>query len=161
MAAGCLALVVVQACPGGSPNRDTAAAAVNTGNRDESSGAIAEFLDSYFSSWSDANLEVYAAHFHPDATIKFIDDGEVELSLGLTGFIDMQAQVIADAESPMREKMTSCEVRERDGVAWVGADWELVQGQNTTTGVDHFLLVQDETGAWKIISLVYYIHDEQ
>ncbi len=150
-----LAIAFLQACPAGSPPQD-GPAETDTKHADEASIAIDEFLQSYFSTWSDGDIDAYAAHFHPAATIKYLEGGQVMLSYGVSEFIEMQSRLMADARQPMHEEMTAREITVRDGVAWVGADWELVQGSSITRGVDHFILVQDERGSWKIVSLVYY-----
>ena len=85
-----------------------------------------------------------------------IGNGQVVWDSKLDDFIDMQAQLTAEADPPMREFMTSFEVNKDRVAASVTVEWILEQGADIQTGVDRFTLVKNVHGDWNIISLVFY-----
>lgn len=122
----------------------------------EVSADLEPFLASYFATWSAGDMDAYKDHFHPRAMIYLIKSGEVLTAMPRDPFVDGQEAVRAGSKNPGVEKMTSFEAQEDRVAASVTAEWELVQGDERTVGVDRFTLMRDEQWRWKIISLLFY-----
>ncbi len=130
--------------------------------REESSGSeirqaswdLEQFLESYFSSWSQGDIEGYRAHFHEGALIAMVSHGKIVLSMGRDEFVELQARELACRN--MIERLTSFEADEDHISATVRAHWLLEEGRRTTTGVDRFTLIRNAQRQWKIIALLFY-----
>lgn len=127
-----------------------------TSDEPEVSADLEPFLTSYFASWSEGDMETYKNHFHQRAMIYLIKSGEVQTAMPRDPFVDGQEAVRAGSKNPGVEKMTAFEAQEDRVAAAVTADWELIQGNERTVGVDRFTLIRDEQWHWKIISLLFY-----
>ena len=115
------------------------------------------FLASYFATWSAGDMRGYKGHFHKDAVITFVEDGEVKSSLRRDRFVMLQAAARSRDGTPAVERMTSFTADEDGRAATVVAQWELTKGVETSRGVDRFTLIRDERGRWRIVALVYYL----
>jgi len=114
------------------------------------------FLNAYFSSWSDNDMQGYRNCFHTSATVVHVARGQVNTTVGLDAFITQQANHIASLDHPVSERMVSFTANEDIQGSTVMTRW-VYEGKNETyTGVDHFTLIRDAVGAWKIVSLVWY-----
>lgn len=122
----------------------------------EVSADLEPFLTSYFATWSAGDMDGYKNHFHPRAMIYLIKSGDVLSAMPRDPFVDGQESVRAGSKNPGVEKMTAFEAQEDRVAAVVTADWELIQGNERTVGVDRFTLMRDEQWRWKIISLLFY-----
>lgn len=120
------------------------------------SADLEPFLTSYFGSWSAGDMDGYRDHFHPDAMIFFTEKGRVVARLPRDPFVEGQRDARASSDHPGVEKMTAFRADEDRDAATVVAEWELVEGDETTVGVDRFTLIRDEQWRWKILSLVFY-----
>ena len=119
------------------------------------SADLEPFLRSYFETWSRGDMEGYRDHFHPRATIYFVRGGSVLSAMPLDPFIEGQSRSQA-SEPRGRERMTSFRADEDRQGATVRAEWELVEGEEITRGIDRFTLIRDEHWQWKILSLTFY-----
>jgi hypothetical protein len=124
--------------------------------RNQPTGDLKEFLDTYFSTWSAKDMAGYKAHFHASAQIIYMADGRALSVLGREPFIEQQTLSHQTSSTPMTERMTSCEVLEDGKAASVSAKWELKKGDKLITGVDRYTVIRDLAGQWKIVSLVFY-----
>lgn len=122
----------------------------------EISADLEPFLTSYFGSWSAGDMDGYRDHFHPDAMIYFVEKGRVVVGLPREPFVKGQRDARASSDNPGVEKMTAFRADEDRDAATVAAEWELVEGDESTVGVDRFTLIRDEQWRWKILSLVFY-----
>jgi len=120
---------------------------------------IEPFLTSYFATWSAGDMEGYRDHFHPRAVISLVKSGRIISSLPRDPFVAGQKASREHSEHPGIERMTSFHADEDRQAATVRAEWELVQGEERTIGVDRFTLIRDEQWQWKIISLLFYSTD--
>jgi hypothetical protein len=106
-------------------------------------------------------MRAYKEHFHRDAVITFVRDGDVKSSLPRDRFVMLQTASRARAKVKPVERMTSFTADEDERAATVVARWELTKGQGEekeiTRGVDRFTLIRDERGRWKIAALVFYV----
>jgi hypothetical protein len=121
----------------------------------EVSADLEPFLTSYFGSWSAGDMDGYRDHFHPDAIVYFAEKGRV-VGMPRDPFVEGQRDAREGSDHPGVEKMTAFRADEDRDAATVAAEWELVEGDETTVGVDRFTLVRDEQWRWKILSLVFY-----
>ncbi len=118
---------------------------------------VVAFLESYFATWSAGDMEAYRAHFHEQATIVYVEGGAVRSALARDPFVDMQAALVAQAPEPMTETIQSY-VIDADGVGAVATvEWLLQAGARRDRGVDRFVLVRQADGAWKAVSLLFYV----
>lgn len=122
----------------------------------ESDQEIRDFVESYFSSWSEGNWDKYGGHFHDDATIYHRRGNN--LSRTEKGpFINSQRSAVDSSRLPLKEVAENV-VMEKDGrSASVIVYWRLFRGVNTRTGVDRFTLIRDpESRDWKIATLYWH-----
>lgn len=151
-----LICVVIPVSLGGC--RDNALRKVNSSESKPAAAMstdLAQFLDRYFDSWSVGDMETYGALFHPDARIFMTMDGIVIYKMTHDEFVDLQRR--EKARRIMTERMTTCTVEEDARAASVTASWELEEEGKLTTGIDRFTLIRDSGGAWKILTLLFYI----
>lgn len=120
--------------------------------RDEES--IKAFLDQYFSSWSNGDMDAYKDCFNPEATIVFLDRSNVpQASYLLDAFIWTQEQAQQKTSLvKMREIPLDKQIRTDGNVSQAMVRWKLFKGDKTVTGVDLFALVLT-SGEWKILHL--------
>lgn len=117
---------------------------------------IRTFLEAYFSSWSQGDMDTYEGMFFPRAQIMYLGDSKIQWSMALGPFIESQRRVHKQAKVQPIEKMTSFTAELDDKSASVTAKWALTTGRGTKVGVDRFILAKDFNGDWRIVSLVFY-----
>ncbi len=117
-------------------------------------GDIDGFLDTYFRTWSAADMRGYEACFHPSAVIFYISGDAVPRPVLLGPFIQGQAGVHANASEPLREIPLSKQIEIDGNVARALVRWKLFRGEEEKTGTDYFTLLRTKTG-WRIINLVF------
>jgi hypothetical protein len=123
----------------------------------QASAGLESFLESYFASWSSGDMGAYKAHFDQHAVIMFMENGQIRSVLPSDSFVALQSKAIADAKTPMVERMTSY-AADADGMAaTVAAKWLLERSDETETGTDRFTLIRDGRGNWKIVFLLFYL----
>ena len=122
-------------------------------NADEA--AVRSFLESYFSTWSVQELELYGACFHPQARITYVAKNGQAQTDGLTDFLHGQKLAHAQAAVPMSEIPTDMKITFDSRVTLAAVRWKLTKGGEIVTGTDCFTLIKTATG-WKIMSLVFY-----
>lgn len=122
---------------------------------------VERFLHHYFQSWSEADMPAYGRLFHEQAVIHAIDGNDRLSRLDRDQFLRQQADAHARAPVRMTETMESFRVVARPRAAQVTVDWRLVIGPRQSTGIDHFTLLRDAHGDWKIVGLLFYAHPTQ
>jgi hypothetical protein len=122
----------------------------------EHSADLEPFLRSYFETWSRGDMEGYRDHFHEQAMIYLVKNGRVLVAMPRDPFVDGQEAARSSSEAPGVETMTSFTADEDRHAATVNAQWELIEGEERTVGVDRFTLIRDHQWSWKIVALVYY-----
>lgn len=115
---------------------------------------ISEFIDTYFRTWSNRDMEGYKGCFHSRAVIHFVDGNGLPEATPLEPFIAGQSRAHAASSVPMREIPLAKEIAVDEGVARALVRWKLFNERGEDTGTDYFTLVKTKTG-WKIISLVF------
>ncbi|MEM8955662.1 MAG: nuclear transport factor 2 family protein [Verrucomicrobiota bacterium] len=112
------------------------------------------FVDQYFATWSDQDMEGYKACFHPQATIYYISEAGDVSGMVLEPFIKSQEMAHENASEPMREYPLESEVDIDGDVARVLTRWALLKGERRETGTDYFTLLRGDKG-WVIVNLVF------
>jgi hypothetical protein len=116
---------------------------------------VKAFLNTYFSTWSAQDMDGYAACFHPNARVTFIDNAGQGRSQGLTDFIHGQKLSHSQSATPMKEVPTDMKLTGDARIAQAQVRWKLTKGSETVTGTDFFTLVKTASG-WRIMALVFY-----
>ncbi|MFT6010224.1 MAG: hypothetical protein ACI96P_000452 [Candidatus Azotimanducaceae bacterium] len=114
------------------------------------------FLNAYFLSWSNNDMQDYRDCFHKAAKVIHVAQGQVDTTVGLDQFIKQQTRYLASLNDPVSEHMISFTTSEDFQGTTVIARWLYEDKDETYTGVNHFTLTRDARGAWKIITLVWY-----
>jgi hypothetical protein len=116
---------------------------------------VKAFIEHYFKSWSDQDMDAYDDCFLTDACIQYIDPQGQLFTTPRQRFVASQRQVHRQSTVRSIEVPESIEVRFEQKIARVVAYWRLNAGQRVQKGYDHFTLKQ-ERGKWRIVNLLFY-----
>jgi pyrrolidone-carboxylate peptidase len=116
---------------------------------------VREFIDRYFLTWSNQDMERYGQCFMPQAAIQIIDDNGQLTTVPLAPFLRSQQESHRRAANRMTETPESVEIRFEAKLAHALVYWKLVDGQRTEYGYDHFTLMRSN-GQWRIAHLIFY-----
>jgi pyroglutamyl-peptidase len=116
---------------------------------------VRTFVERYFRTWSDQDMDGYDSCFLPEAIIQFIDDRGAITTTGKTRFVASQREVHRRSEERNIEVPESVEVRMEGRLARAVVFWKLTSGARIQKGYDHFTLIKRE-GKWRIVNLVFY-----
>ena len=120
---------------------------------DKRAPEVKKFVERYFSTWSNNEMDAYADCFLSDAVIQFIDvKGQLQ-SQGKRSFIADQRTV--QARSPGLEVPETIDIRFEPNLARAVVYWKLTMNKRVEYGYDHFTLARQD-GKWKIVNLVFY-----
>lgn len=136
-------------------------AAPDSGAGPSEDSSIEAFLNGYFRSWSDADMDAYRAHFAPDAVIRFSRGGKVIWTRSLDAFVAEQKALKSGPGASMVERMVSFETLRKGGRTIAIAGWELTKREGVKTGVDRFTLARDASGRWRIADMLFYFTSEK
>ena len=117
---------------------------------------VRKFLERYFSTWSAQDMEGYGSCFHPQARVFTLDGPNTVISQGLTDFLHGQKLAHQLSSTPMTEKPVTMTIQGDAKGVQAYVTWVLVKGSKEERGTDLFTLKKDPTGAWKIVSPVFY-----
>ncbi|MCB1226771.1 MAG: nuclear transport factor 2 family protein [Verrucomicrobiales bacterium] len=118
--------------------------------------AVRKLIEHYFASWSDQEMDAYAACFQPEARITYLPDrGGDPRTDSLSDFLYGQRMGHKTSPEKMVEIPTAIHIQMQDRGAQALVRWKLTKGKASTTGTDLFQLIQTSRG-WKIIHLVFY-----
>lgn len=115
---------------------------------------VETFINLYFSSWSDRDLETYGECFAPGSCVQYVEDDRI-LLYQLQPFLDLQARVHRQSPERLRETPESIDIRFERDLARVVVYWKLTAGSRMEFGYDHFTLLKGSEG-WKIVNLIFY-----
>ncbi len=116
--------------------------------------SIKAFLDHYFSSWSNGDMDAYKNCFHPKATIVFLDQANAPHAFpSIEVFIRTQEEAHQKSLVKMREIPMEKRITIAGKASQATVRWKLFKGLQTVTGTDLFTLVLT-AGEWKILHLV-------
>ena len=118
-------------------------------------GPVKSFLDTYFSTWSAQDMEGYAACFHANARVTFVDKDGQAGSQGLTDFIHGQKLSHSQSADAMKEVPLEMKLSGDARITQAQVRWKLTKGTQIITGTDYFTLVKTPSG-WRIMALVFY-----
>jgi hypothetical protein len=127
------------------------------GSAREGEDAVRRFLERYFQTWSDQDMEGYGACFHESARVTYLDQSGAPRTETLSDFLHGQRMGHKTSPVRMTETADTMEVLMDGRAALARVEWTLVKGAEKTRGIDHFSLIQTRQG-WKIIHLLFYNH---
>jgi hypothetical protein len=120
---------------------------------DARTAEVKQFVEGYFQSWSNRQMDAYAECFHPEAVIQFVDANGRVRNQTKEPFCAEQRSV--QSTSPAVEVPTSISIRFDAKLAHAVVAWKLTQGRRVETGYDHFTLIK-LGGRWRILNLIFY-----
>lgn len=122
----------------------------------ESDRDIRNFVESYFSSWSEEDWDEYGSHFHDYATI-YRQQGNDLRRMEKDPFVDSQRSAVDSSKFPLKEVAETVFLEKDARSASVIVYWRLFRGVSTRTGVDRFTLIRDsESRDWRIATLYWH-----
>lgn len=130
-------------------------AACKPGTTHVEEGPVKAFLNTYFSTWSAQDMDGYAACFHPNARVTYVDHEGQGVSQGLTDFIHGQKLSHSQSANAMAEVPLDIKLAGDARITQAQVRWKLTKGSEIVTGTDFFTLVKTDAG-WRIIALVFY-----
>ncbi|WP_172991867.1 nuclear transport factor 2 family protein [Lacipirellula parvula] len=113
-------------------------------------------LNTYFTSWSKADLLSYGKCFMPQSAIHMIEPSGRLVTLPLAPFLKTQQEAHRSNPNKMTETAERTEIRFDADLAHALVYWKLVDGERIEYGYDHFTLMKSE-GEWRIANLVFYV----
>jgi len=116
---------------------------------------VKAFIEHYFKSWSDQDMDAYDDCFMTDACIQYIDEQGQLFTSPRQRFVASQREAHRRSSSRSIEVPESIEVRFEQKIARVVAYWRLNAGSRVQKGYDHFTL-RNERGRWRIVNLLFY-----
>lgn len=120
---------------------------------DKRTPEVKKFVEHYFSTWSNVEMDAYADCFLNDAVVQFIDQrGQLHSQTKKTFIAEQRA---VQARNPGKEVPESIEITFEPNLARAVVYWKLTMGQRVDYGYDHFTLARQQ-GKWKIVNLVFY-----
>jgi hypothetical protein len=117
--------------------------------------SLHQFIEKYFTTWSNKNMEAYAACFDPSATIYLIENSEVARQQNFKEFLEGQKIAHRAALYPLEEHAEDIDFFITGNMAYVRVLWKLTAGNRVSKGYDHFVISKTPAG-WKIITLIFY-----
>jgi ketosteroid isomerase-like protein len=123
---------------------------------DKRTPEVKQFVEHYFSTWSNVEMDAYADCFLNDAVVQFIDPRGQLHSQGKKAFIAEQRAV--QSRNAGKETPETIEITFEPNLARAVVFWKLTMKGRVDYGYDHFTLARQD-GKWKIVNLVFYKTD--
>ncbi len=117
--------------------------------------AVKTFVEHYFSTWSEQDMDGYDACFLPDAVIQFIDANGSISTAGKQRFVASQRAFHRGSNTRTVEVPENIDIRFEGKLARAVVYWKLTSGARIERGYDHFTLMTEE-GHWRIVNLLFY-----
>lgn len=115
---------------------------------------VKKFVERYFRTWSNREMDAYGEGFLREAVVQFIDDRGQVNTQGTVEFLADQRRF--QSLRPAKEYPLAADVRFEGPLARAVVHWKLEDGANPPRyGYDHFTLVRRD-GQWRILNLVFY-----
>jgi hypothetical protein len=115
---------------------------------------IEDFIDTYFKTWSSADMNGYKNCFHSEAIIHFERNGSITEDR-LEDFILGQSLAHKQTNKNLKEIPLSKRIMQEGNKALVIVNWKLFSDKKETTGYDYFTLLKVK-GKWKITYLIFH-----
>ena len=116
---------------------------------------IEQFIQRYFRTWSDRDIDAYGKCFWPNSDIQFIDARGKITRYSLDKFLASQREAHRRSRHRQTEVAESIEIRFEAKLARAIVYWKLTAGPRVEYGYDHFTLMKNR-GKWGIVNLVFY-----
>jgi hypothetical protein len=152
-------LISASACARAGDDSDGKARspAGQSAQNDARTAEVKAFVERYFRTWSNGEMDAYGEGFLPGATIQFIDPQGTIDTQGVREFLANQRRF--QAARPAKESPLSIEIRFENRLARAVVHWKLESGPGPAKfGYDHFTLFQHD-GKWRIVNLAFYETD--
>lgn len=121
---------------------------------DARTAEVKKFIDRYFRTWSNREMDAYGEGFLREAVVQFIDDRGQVNTQGTPEFLADQRRF--QSLRPAKEFPLAADVRFEGPLARAVVHWKLEDGTNPPRfGYDHFTLFRRD-GQWRIVNLVFY-----
>jgi hypothetical protein len=117
---------------------------------------VEQLIQRYFRTWSDQDMEGYAATFMDNACVQFLDAEGRLTTFSLAPFLAGQRDAHRTARHRQIEVPVSTDIRFEAELARAVVYWKLTAGPRTHYGYDHFTLVKSG-GQWRIANLLFYV----
>jgi hypothetical protein len=142
------------ACARGADDGKRTGASSQPAGNDSRTPAVKEFVEKYFRTWSNQEMDAYGEGFLPGAIVQFIDpQGDVD-SRPLRQFLSDQKRF--QLMRPAKETPLSIDIRFENRLARAVVYWKLDDGSGPAKfGYDHFTLLERD-GKWRIVNLAFY-----
>ena len=115
---------------------------------------VKQFVERYFKTWSNREMEAYGEGFLAESIVQFIDAKSQVTTQGTVEFLAEQRRF--QAQRHLREIPLTIEIRFEGRLARAVVYWRLDDGSLTSRyGYDHFTLVERD-GKWRILNLAFY-----
>jgi len=124
---------------------------------DARTAEVKKFIDRYFRTWSNREMDAYGEGFLREAVVQFIDDRGQVSTQATPEFLADQRRF--QSLRPAKEFPLAADVRFEGPLARAVVHWRLEDGTNPARfGYDHFTLLRRD-GQWRILNLVFYGSD--
>lgn len=136
------------------PAESKPAGAKPAAKEDPRTADVKKFVERYFRTWSNREMDAYGEGFLREAVVQFLDDRGGVNTQGTPEFLADQRRY--QAARPAKEYPLAADVRFEGPLARAVVHWKLEDGMNPPRyGYDHFTLVKRD-GQWRILNLVFY-----
>jgi pyroglutamyl-peptidase len=116
---------------------------------------VKKFVEHYFSTWSEQDMDGYEDCFLPEACIQFIDARGLIQTTGKARFVASQRAFHRSSTTRTVEVPENIDIRFEGKLVRAVVYWKLTSGDRIERGYDHFTLIMEE-GHWRIVNLVFY-----
>ncbi|HEY2881857.1 MAG TPA: nuclear transport factor 2 family protein [Pirellulales bacterium] len=121
---------------------------------DPQTADVKKFIEKYFRTWTNQEMDAYGECFWPNAVVQYIDaQGNIETQQ-LREFLAAQRRF--QTQRPGKEVPLKIEITPEKRLIRAVAYWKLDDGAGRTSyGYDHYTLLERD-GKWRIANLTFY-----
>lgn len=143
--------------PAVKPSEKSSKKPAKAAKDDSRSADVRKFIDRYFRTWSNGEMDAYGEGFLREAVVQHIADNGQVTTQATPDFLADQRRY--QAMRPARETPLAADIRFEGQLARAIVQWKLEDGMGPAKyGYDHFTLVRRD-GKWRILNLVFYSSD--
>jgi hypothetical protein len=133
---------------------DTAKSDAGAKADDPQPAEVKKFIEKYFRTWTNQEMDAYGDCFWPNAVVQYIDaQGNIDTQQ-LRDFLAAQRRF--QTQRPGKEVPLKIEITPEKRLIRAVAYWRLDDGNGRTSyGYDHYTLLERD-GKWRIANLTFY-----